>query len=276
MVSDHERAIPRGTAAASNKGLSLPFSIRYRLLMLGAPATASIWAGAFIQYLHLREQTRELVAVRQNLAFADRFANVARFAAQERGLTNGVLVSREGSAASLSDVRHKLDRSIGQLAVPDDLAGLKQGVPDSATARLEQLVRLRGRIDRRELERPEAFAYFTGLIESLNDNSSRRLADAMVPLGMQYEYVNWLNRSAELLAHLRARLMGAIGAPAVRETSERIRRLLLLQRLDALTNDSTSWWTRASEGVDTLRASAQQESWMGKLLDFFIFCLEPE
>ena len=51
---------------------SLRFSIRHRLLILGAVATASIWMGALLQYMQLRSQSAQLTAVRVDLATATR------------------------------------------------------------------------------------------------------------------------------------------------------------------------------------------------------------
>ena len=72
----------------------LRFSIRNQLLLLGALATGSIWAGALLQYVHLREQSSHLAQVQRDLQSAGGFSELARYAAQERGLGNGWLLRR--------------------------------------------------------------------------------------------------------------------------------------------------------------------------------------
>jgi len=67
----------------------LRFSIRNQLLLLGALATGSIWAGALVQHANLREETQRLEAVRVDLSSADRLAELARVVGHERGLSNG-------------------------------------------------------------------------------------------------------------------------------------------------------------------------------------------
>lgn len=273
-------------------------SIRHQLLLLGALACASIWAGAFFQYLQLRQQSQQLESVRLDLAAASLYAEAARSAARERGLTNGWLSrAAAGSPAELSEARRRLDRDLAALATA------AAPLPTAVAVRADELAPIRGRIDRHDIEPPQAFGFYGDLVGRVQDVSARRLADGMVRVGLPYEYLNHLRRAAELLAqarglingalqagaltpategamvsdlallqetlHLhrnavtddaRTRLAPSIDAPAVREVLERASRLLELHRLDALGVDAVAWWSKATEAVDTLQQAAERES----------------
>jgi diguanylate cyclase (GGDEF)-like protein len=276
-------------------------SIRHELLLLGALATASIWAGALLQYLQLRAQTQQLQLVTQDLKAADRYSALAHWTAQERGLSNGWLSQAAiRNPAELAEVRLQVDRFVAPLP-GSEVAGdaPRDVVPPAVTARLGQLVRLRGQIDRREIPSYEAFAFYTDLVGAVQDTSARRLADGMVAVGLAYEYINHLQYAAEDLAQLRGLVYGALRAgelppqvqtalshavvlyenewrgyersvpdavrpelaaafasPAVQASIDCGRRLLLLHRLDAVGLDATSWWSLATEAVDTLTQTA--------------------
>jgi len=279
--------------------LKLRFSIRNQLLLLGALATGSIWAGALVQYANLREETQRLEAVRVDLASADRLAELVRVVGQERGLSNGWLLRRAGGhPAELSDARAKVDTA---------LQGL-QGDPKSRDetaiqSRSAQLARYRGQIDRRDLAPPAAFAFYSGLVAAVQESGANRLRGGMVQVGLSYEHINHLRRAAELLASVRGLTNGVLSAgvlsadtdqaltrqltlhkeflhqyeqsvpvspqatfaaqvraPVVRDATELASRLVELKQPAALGLDAAAWWTLATEAVDVLQRTAAQEA----------------
>jgi diguanylate cyclase (GGDEF)-like protein len=277
----------------------LRFSIRNQLLLLGALATGSIWAGALLQYVHLREQSNHLAQVQRDLQSAGGFSELARYAAQERGLGNGWLLRRSGgNPAELSEARTRVDASLRALRDSSENA-----IEPAIESRAEQLARYRGQIDRREIPAPVAFAYYTGFVGAVQDQAAHRLRDGMVQVALSYEHVNHLQRAAELLAQVRGLVNGALSAelltadteqllawqltlhkeymrlfelsapsatrvatsaqtnaPAVRDTIELATRLLALKQTRAVGLDAARWWTLATEAVDTLRKAAVGES----------------
>ena len=279
--------------------LTLRLSIRNQLLLLGALATGSIWAGALLQYLHLRDQSNHLAHVQRDLQNATGFSELARFAAQERGLGNGWLLRPAGgSPAELSDVRTRVDASL--LALRKSTEG--EPLP-AIQSRAEQLARYRGQIDRREISPALAFDYYSDLINAVQDQAAHRLRDGMVQVSLSYEHVNHLQRATELLAQVRGLVNGALSAgvlsadtehtlawqmtlhkeymrlfensapaatrsasatqtsaPAVRDTIELATRLLSLKQPRSLGLDAARWWTLSTEAVDTLRSAAARES----------------
>ena len=279
--------------------LKLRLSIRNQLLLLGALATGSIWAGALLQYLHLREQSIHLAQVQRDLHNATGFSELARFAAQERGLGNGWLLRPTGgNPAELSDVRTRVDASL--LALRQENGG---AIEPAIQSRAEQLARYRGQVDRRDIPAAVAFAYYTDLITAVQDQAAHRLRDGMVQVALSYEHVNHLQRATELLAQVRGLVNGALNAdglnaeteqalswqltlhkeymrlftnsapeatrfatstqtnaPAVRDTIELATRLLISKQTRALGLDAPRWWTLATEAVDTLRSAAASES----------------
>ena len=275
------------------------FSIRNQLLLLGALATGSIWAGALLQYLHLRDQTVHLAQVRRDLRSASGFSELARYAAQERGLGNGWLMRRSGgNPAELRDVRTRVDAGLQALREAGE-----SPVEPAIESRAEQLARYRGQIDRREIPPAVAFAYYSGLVAAVQDEAARRLRDGMVQVALSYEHVNHLQRATESLAQVRGLVNGALsaerlgaeteqtlawqltlhkeymrlfelsappaarlataaqtGAPAVRDTIELATRLLALKQTHAVGLDAAGWWTLSTEAVDSLRRAAADES----------------
>lgn len=197
------------------------FSIRNQLLLLAALATGSIWAGALVQYLNLREETQLLASVRVDLASADRMAELARAAAQERGLSNGWLLRKTGAQqastnpAELSDARSKVDAALRLLQ-----ADLASGNETAVLSRSAELARYRGQIDRRELAAPAAFAFYSGLVAAVQDSGARRLRGGMVQVGLSYEHVNDLRRAAELLASVRGLTHGVLSAGSLSADAE--------------------------------------------------------
>ena len=186
------------------------FSIRHQLLLLGALATGSIWAGALLQYVEMRHQSQRLKDVQHDLRAATQQAGVARLVAQERGLSNGWLSQADaGNAAELADVRAQVDASLARLGAGGDGTSA-QPLAVAVTTRVEQLPRLRGRIDRRELRPPEAFSFYTALVAHVQDGAARRLADGMVAVGLPYEHLNHLQQAAEHLAQLRGVTNGVL------------------------------------------------------------------
>ena len=270
------------------------FSIRHRLLILGAVATASIWMGALLQYLQLRSQSTQLTAVRVDLATATRYAQAARLAARERGLSNGWLSQTVGtSPAELAVVRERLDDGVAGLSAP----------PPAVSARVEQLPQVRAEIDRRELVAVDAFNFYTAMIAAVLDSAAARLASGMIAVGLPYEHVNNLQRTAELLAQMRGttngalragqlqpqteatlarilvlydeslhlyersvpdasrvQLAAALDAPAVHSTVDRVRKLLATHSLGAVGLDAAGWWALATQAVDLLQQAAERES----------------
>lgn len=277
----------------------LRFSIRNQLLLLGALATGSIWAGALLQYVHLREQSNHLAQVQRDLQSSGGFSELARYAAQERGLGNGWLLRRAGgNPAELSEARTRVDASLRALRDSSENA-----IEPAIESRADQLARYRGQIDRREIPAPVAFAYYTGLVGAVQDQAAHRLRDGMVQVALSYEHVNHLQRAAELLAQVRGLVNGALSAdllpadteqalawqltlhkeymrlfelsapsatrlatsaqtnaPAVRDTIELATRLLALKQTRAVGLDAARWWTLSTEAVDTLRRAAVGES----------------
>jgi diguanylate cyclase (GGDEF)-like protein len=186
------------------------FSIRHQLLLLGALATGSIWAGALLQYFELRHQSQRLQDVQHDLRAARQQAEVARLVAQERGLSNGWLAQATGgNTAELVDVRRQVDASLGRMATSNDEVP-QVPLAVAVSTRVEQLPRLRGRIDRRELRPPEAFGFYSALVAHLQDGAARRLADGMVAVGLPYEHLNHLQQAAEHLAQLRGVTNGVL------------------------------------------------------------------
>ena len=186
------------------------FSIRHQLLLLGALATGSIWAGALLQYVEMRHQSQRLKDVQHDLRAATQQAGVARLVAQERGLSNGWLSQADaGNAAELADVRAQVDASLSRLGAGGDGTSA-QPLAVAVTTRVEQLPRLRGCIDRRELRPPEAFSFYTALVAHVQDGAARRLADGMVAVGLPYEHLNHLQQAAEHLAQLRGVTNGVL------------------------------------------------------------------
>ena len=277
----------------------LRFSIRNQLLLLGALATGSIWAGALLQYVHLRTQSNHLAQVQRDLQSAGAFSELARQAAQERGLGNGWLLRRAGdNPAELAEVRTRVDASLRALRDSSERA-----IEPAIESRAEQLTRFRGQVDRHDIPAPVAFAFYTGLVGAVQDQAAHRLRDGMVQVGLSYEHVNHLQRAAEQLAQVRGLVNGALSAelltadtervlarqltlhkeymrlfelsappptrlaasaqtnaPAVRETIELATRLLTLKQTRAVGLDAAQWWTLSTEGVDTLRRAAFDES----------------
>jgi len=277
----------------------LRFSIRNQLLLLGALATGSIWAGALLQYVHLREQSDHLAQVQSDLQSAGGFSELARFAAQERGLSNGLLLRRSGgNPAELTEVRARVDASLR--ALRESSANAFEPAIES---RAEQLARYRGQIDRREIPALVAFTYFSSLVGAVQDQAAHRLRDGMVQVALSYEHVNHLQRAGELLAQVRGLVNGALSAeqlnddteqslawqltlhkeymrlfelsapeaaklatsaqtnaPAVRDTIELATRLLTMKQTRSLGLDAARWWTLSTEAVDTLRRAAVGES----------------
>lgn len=277
----------------------LQFSIRNQLLLLGALATGSIWAGALAQYVQLREQTQQLSSVRSDLARADLMAELVRLVGQERGLSNGWLLRDEGSdPAGLQAARQAVDTALA--ALPAEPSG---GDEAAIRSHAGPLARLRGQIDRRDLASPAAFAFYTGLIDDVQDLGASRLRGGMVQVGLSYEHVNHLRRAAELLARVRGLTNGVLSsgafaadteralsdhllmhkefihqyeesvpaarravfaahllAPAVRDTTALARRLLDTRQPAQLGVDATAWWALSTEAVDLLQGAASQEA----------------
>ena len=210
--------------------VKLRLSIRNQLLLLGALATGSIWAGALVQYVNLREQTQRLEAVRVDLASADRLAELARVTAQERGLSNGWLLRRAGgNPAELSDARANVDAALRTL----------QGDPTTRDetaiqSRSAQLTRYRGQIDRRDvaLQASAAFSFYSGLIDAVQESGAHRLRGGMVQVGLSYEHVNHLRRAAELLATVRGLTNGVLATGVLSaDTEQALTRQLTLHKL---------------------------------------------
>lgn len=278
----------------------LRFSIRNQLLLLGALATGSIWAGALLQYVHLSEQSVRLAQVQRDLKSAGGFSELARYAAQERGLGNGWLMRKTGgNPAELREVRRRVDAGLQALRQASEPA-----IEPAIESRADQLARYRGQIDRREVPPAVAFAFYSSLVGAVQDEAARRLRDGMVQVALSYEHVNHLQRATELLAQVRGLVNGALsagelgaetaqtlarqltlhkeymrlfelsapaaarlatsaqtGSPAVRDTLELATRLLALKQTGAVGLDAAGWWTLSTEAVDSLlRASADESA----------------
>lgn len=273
------------------------YSIRNQLLILGAIATGSIWAGAFFQFRGLQHETLRLEQVRSELSVANQYSAVAQFAARERGITNGWLRRSGADPFELAAPRDALDRALVAIH-PDERRPLDPAV----MSRLEDLGRQRGLVDRRQADPAALFSWYSALIAAVQDTSAKQLARGMVEFGLPYEHVNHLHRAVEQLAQVRGLSNGALGAgtltdadrsdilrvltlheeylrlyeqsapPAtltanigavasrsVRETVDRVHRLLETHQLDAL-NAPGGWWPLATEAIDTLERVAAGES----------------
>ena len=274
------------------------FSIRRQLLLLGALATASIWTGALLQHHELRNQAIELASIREDVASAERFAQAARMTARERGQTYGWLSdSRPIEPGELAAVRANVDAQLAGLAAHEE------ALPVAVSVSRDDLSRLRGRIDRRDIDPAEVFGFYSKLVAAMQDTGAQRLERSMVTVGLPYEHVNHLQRIAERVAQMRGRGNGALRSgkltlttevalarelalfdesvhlydrsapdvaarriapalesPAVRTAIGRVRMLLEVHRLDALSPDATTWWSLATEAVDTLARAAAAES----------------
>jgi diguanylate cyclase (GGDEF)-like protein len=197
------------------------FSIRHQLLLLGALVTASVWAGALLQYLQLRTQTAQLAEVRRNLASSARLDAIAGSAAQERGRSNGWLADRRADPQALQGARATLDRDILALAgvARESSTDPIDRLPQAVGRHVSTLAALRERIDRREVVASEAFGSYTSLITAVQDTAASRLADGMVLVGLPYEYINHLNHAAELLAQMRGLTNGVLRARAMSEAA---------------------------------------------------------
>lgn len=194
-------------------------SIRRRLLLLGALATASIWSGALLQYLQMRDQRVRLEAVRATIEAANLFAEAAHNAARERGLSYGWL-SQDGLQTELAGPRRGLDASLAALRpqlTTDDAHG---GLLAAARSRVGELGELREAIDHRDLAPLEAFLSYSEIIAALQDVAARRLADGMIVVALPYEHVNALEQMAEQLSRLRGLTQGVIRAQSLPPTIE--------------------------------------------------------
>jgi diguanylate cyclase (GGDEF)-like protein len=187
--------------------------------MLGALATASIWSGALLQYLQMRDQRLRLQEVRLAIDSASLFEDAARNAARERGLSYGWL-SQDGPQAELSSPRRALDASLvtlePQLAARNQQAGLLI----AARSRVGELTRIRSAIDHRAIAPLEAFLDYTDIIAALQDVAARRLSDGMIVVALPYEHVNALEEMAEQLSRIRGLTQGVIRSQSLPPTIE--------------------------------------------------------
>ncbi len=212
------------------------FSIRHQLLLLGALATASIWGGALLQYLQLREQSQELAGVRRDIGAAARYADVARATAQERGLSNGWLLAAGAGPrpAALDAARARLDGRLARLAAMrvDRPAAAPPRTPHAAAmATATAIARLRALVDARRTAPVAVFDGYSAVVESINDTFARRLATGMLVVGLPYEHVTALQRAAERLAQLRGLANGALQAGTLSPDTQAaiIRRIALFE-----------------------------------------------
>ena len=80
------------------------------------------------------------------------------------------------------------------------------------SARTDHLTQVRAQIDRHELTPPEAFSFYSKLTAAIQDTAAARLASGRVAVGLSYEHVNNLQRTAELLEQMRGTINGALRA----------------------------------------------------------------
>lgn len=276
------------------------YSIRNQLLILAALATGSIWAGAFLQYRNLVEQSERLGRIREGLVLAQHYADASAFGARERGLTNGWLHADPAAyrGPPLLAARTDLDAALARIGPP---SGRVLDAPVSVRA--ADLARQRGQADRREVRADLMFNWYTGLIAVLIDSSARRLADGMIEVGLPYEHVTHLMQAAEILAQERGKVNGLLLAgqmpeleatelirlttlygeymrlyersapaaaldesardmqmPALSLVVDRVGSLIQTRQPAGLGISAEQWWKDASEAVDLLRSLAQKQS----------------
>jgi diguanylate cyclase (GGDEF)-like protein len=182
-------------------------SIRRQLTLLGVVAALAIWLGAGLQYVELRAEQREVATMRADVDLAAIYAEAARSAAHERGLSDGWLaLDAPGQTAGLelAEARAALDRAVALLGDPGGAAPQSERrVSTGVSVRIEALTRVRGQIDRREIPSLEAFEFYSSLVESLQSALARRLGSAMIAVGVPYEHLNHLENEREQLAQIR-------------------------------------------------------------------------
>jgi len=269
------------------------FSIRFRLLLFGLIATGSIWIGAGIAYVNLRTESQRFEQIRAHFQLVDRYAEVARFLARERGLSFGWLVRQQATPpAELSDVRQSLDEALTELGKGLTRNAQVAEFGDLQTLRA-QLDKTRIAINAQDLAPLAAFHFYIDAIDHVLTRLSGHRADGMIAVGMRYEYVDHLQRSTELLAQLRGLTYGAVASGALNaetsnellqtlalytdaargykrtlppeahngyfetasviETLQRINAMLAANSVATLGLDATAWWQLATDAVEALQ-----------------------
>lgn len=271
--------------------------IRRQLLIIALAATSAIGAGAFLQYLELREQSARFAAIRVDLDDTEKIDRIAHELALERELTLVMaLESKRGSQdrRGVADARSAVDASFAMI-LDGKMAGRK-------ARRAAELAAIRASVDDQQLDAAVVFERYGTLIALMNDSANRRLSAGMIEIGITFEHVNALREAVERLARLRAKMAGMIGrqqAPAFIVADHTRQRILFDEALrrytlagpeaddlalrpyeteamvamrqqwlafdrspEAFLNSTTKdkWWLLATEAVDGYRAALQTES----------------
>lgn len=240
-------------------------TVRYRLILAAALATCAVWFGVYIQYGSLQQERQRIADVQQQLDDSVALSVLAVSLARERGRTQSVLAvdgAQERAQQDLANARAQADRALqplGELFPSDGVF-------------MRQLADVRRAADERRTDLDTAFATYIAIIADVNTLASRRLAGAMLKLGLPFEHVNAMRDAVERAGQFRGLVFGALASReltpqtlmTVREdillAEDALRRALIMAP-DAAGTDLPRF------GVGSSRWKSWQQEWQALLAD---------